>query len=367
MMASPTSRLVDGLVVASERVVARRVFTSLLVTATLLPFVLAPLLTGTSLFEARGYATLLAVLALSGAHQPSSWLLYADGDARRVVAGHRLFFFAGPLCIVAACVLFFRYAPAPLHAYFWIFFGVVSIHHYQKQNLGVFSLLAPVLGGGRMSLFERRLIYAGGICGMAVFGFPLDRTIFQDTPFRPLESGLGVAAATGIIVLAGIALSGLVRGRSEAGAAAPQPWRTLLLLVLVTYYWPLFLIGDRLTAFAMFAAGHGLQYLVIMSYVAADTAGTAPGAAPGVRPVWFALARVAFFAAVTFAFAAGLRAVGSLPGGGSAETSAQYVARLAGALVLSVTLVHYWVDARMWKMSQSDSRRFMQSKLAFLF
>lgn len=369
-MTSPSTGLGDGrLVLAPDRVSAQRLFAALLLTATTLPFLLAPLATGTTLITDRGHALLLSVLLVSGAHQPTFWYLYADRDSRSVVLGHPLFFFAAPLVILTGCVGFFLQAPAALHSYFWMAWGVLSIHHYQRQNLGVFGLLAPVMGGQRMSIAERRLITAGGVCGMLVFGYPFQRTIFQDTILFPLEPYLGNAAAAAMLVLIAATVAHAARGlAARDGARGPWLLRGGLLLLLVSYYWPLFVIEDRLTAFAMFACGHGFQYWIIMSYVATnndrlrDRSRASPRSA-----AWLALAQLLLFGGVTWLIASGVRQIGVVLGGGAFASSGEEYASVATSLVLSVTLVHYWVDARMWKMSKPDSRRFMRKKLDFLF
>jgi len=229
-----------------------------------------------------------------------------------------------------------------------------------------------------MRPIERKLIIAGGVCGMAVFAFPLGRTLLDGTVFKPLEPWLWNAAALllvglGVYCLRLLWLPTSTRGKpgaSEADEYMRRPLRWLFLVVLVTYYWPLFVIENELMAFAMVGPAHGFQYLVIMSYVAAKKREATPEQETKLArtPLGIGWGRLLLFAGGTVLFAFASYQLGARFGtGGTASGHSRELGQFVTSAVLSVTLIHYWVDARMWKMSQPDSRQFIRSKLPFLF
>ncbi|MCB1864487.1 MAG: hypothetical protein KDG50_03590 [Chromatiales bacterium] len=345
--------------------VVARAFTFCLLATTVSMFLLMPALASQHWPFGDGMHALAYLGPVFGAHQVATLYLFTDREARAVVAADRAFFLVWPLVIVAATTVWFYFAGVTALGYFWAFFAGITIYHYQKQNIGVFALLAPVLGHGRMSTFERRLILAGGLIGIAAFAYPIDHTPFHDTVLGPAHDWIVSADLIAFAALMAVAVWHVVRQlRAREAGTRPEWLKYVLLLVLVGYYWPLFVIENRLVAFLMFAGSHALQYFAIMGFVAANGTGVDGVRAAGRRGLWQGAVSVVLLGAISYLAwqlwdgTAGLH---------RAKVFEQpWTSALIG-LTTSFSLVHYHLDARFWQMRRRESGHFVRSRLPFLF
>ncbi len=343
-------------------------FIILLLVVTVLPFLVAPFLQAVyaDTFITQQIFSLL--LLVGGGHQVASMYLYIDREAKNIINRHKLYFYFGPFVIALSCSIFFMLDNKLIENYFWTAFAMITIFHYQKQNIGVYSLLAPVVGIGRMVPIERFLIMGGAIVGMLVFGWPIGQTLFHGTVLFPFE---GIIKNFSLLLLCSLTLFTIFyvfKNYLWIKKTQRQLLRGLILLGLVTFFWPMFVIEDKLTAFFMFASAHALQYFVFI--VCSATNGNTvqqllnTDHKKGVSLRWFNLA---IFIVLTGFLMYLWKQLGNVDPFSFLLFTENEMKKAVLGFSTSITLIHYWVDSRIWKMRYADSREFVRSKFNFLF
>ena len=148
-----------------------------------------------------------------------------------------------------------------------VVFSLWQFLHYQKQNLGVASLMAAALGAPKLSRWERRAIMVSGLAGLSAL------------VSRPtlLEIWVGVSNPWGFrvatIVFFVSALAGVVMIMSRPVAHRPSG----LVCGVTTssfFFLPVFVFSSPYAAVSGMVLAHGLQYLVLMGWMAANSFGS---------------------------------------------------------------------------------------------
>lgn len=353
----------------SRRRMQKNIFVVGLFLLTLLPFFALPWLDQSTFAIGDGRYLLLAfVFPFLGSHQAASAFLYIEDGAVRVMRGSRWFFYVVPLVLVAATALFFAICSDQMMVYFLLLFGAYTIYHYQKQNIGLFALVAPQLTDTPMRKIERRLIFAAGIAGMFVFAWPVTSAPYEGTLLMPL---FGVIETGVALLIAGCILVGVALTLASVKALKPDDsifgslLRLFFLLCMVCFYLPMLIIEDRLLAFATFATAHALQYFLIMAFVAWNGSIAGRLTASWKAMLFWPTLSLLCFGLLTWASWTGWQLVTNAPVTWPGLSENTYKALLGAAVGFS--LVHYHVDARIWRMRDELPRQFIKQKLFFLF
>jgi hypothetical protein len=334
MSAPPASSLSTG----GPRHIA--LFFPLLIAATAITFVVFPLASYV-LPEDTSLADLTVALFFlgSGGHVAASFFFYTDAEMReRLLVPERNRFLVVPVAIVIGSALFFGLAGLVPEAWGATVYWVWQTHHYARQNHGMLAF-ASRADGIPISMLERSAITLTGIAaiiGMITFVTPTEETRLFDWNWYIHTVALGVFACAWLLY----ALS-IFRQRH----ARPTGRRSLVLLVLMLFFLPLFLFTDPLCAVFTYAVAHGLQYLVFMGFVVARP-----------RPVVGLGALVAFVligGGLLFVLQRREGIMGAFP-----DT-------LYGAY-LGIVMWHFLLDAGVWRLSEPFQRRYMSERFDFL-
>lgn len=302
----------------------QRQFRVSIVGATLLPWVVVIAAHHTGQVDTVPVATLGVVFG--AAHVALTGLFYGDPEFRPVLTADRRRFLLAPPAAVAAGVAVFTLGPRPLQVAVLFAVQVWQIHHFTRQNLGVFSLYARARGGASLSAEERRVFDLTGYAGMcgtvqvAVAGFEVP--------------GAGVFTTAGLAFLAAAVVL-VVRLR-------PMPsWRLAGLAIAIGFYLPLFLYRPTLlVAVGAYGFAHGAQYVAMMIHLRG-----------GRRSPWlWVLAVAAMLVLVGFP----LRWAGQQPYG------------LVFGLYTGLVVSHFVIDAGAWKMREAGPRRYVTGRLPWL-
>lgn len=343
-------------------------FIILLLLATAVPFIAGPVLR--SVYSSSDIAQQLfyLVLMVGGYHQVASVYLYFDSDAKKIINQHKWYFYFWPLMIASSIMLFYLVDNLWLESYLLQIYAMLTIYHYQKQNIGVYSLLAPCLGSGRMMPIERGLIMGGAVVGMLVFTWPIERSLFQGTILSTYKDSIETFSLSLLCALTLYTLYYVCKNYLFIQAAQRQYSRAALLLGLVTFFWPMFIIDDKQTAFFMYATAHGLQYYVFIAIASLNGDKVEQKLkAEHIKGVLLRYSNLILFIILTAVSAYLWKQLYQATPPAIFNLSETEVKRAIFGLASSISLIHYWVDGRIWKIRHQDSREFMRSKFQFLF
>ena len=289
--------------------------------------------------SARSVSLWVTFLGGSG-HVAASFFLYSDSRMRgHMLTNARGRFLFAPLAVIAASRLFFATAGE------WLAYGVTlywiwQTHHYTRQNHGILSFAGRAYGAPPSELERTALTLTGvaGVIGALSFVAPYRDTFLADFGWHLHHTALGVYAAGWAVYLAA-----WIRERRSMLAA--HPLRSVVALVLMLFYLPLFLFRNPQLAVGSYAMAHGLQYLIFMGYVAA---------APRAALLRRALALVAFVVLL----GNGLELLRQ-------PASGDYRMAIFGAY-LGVVMWHFLLDAGVWRLSEPFQRGYMTERFSFL-
>ena len=280
-------------------------------------------LAGSSLGE---IAPLVALSFLLGTpHVMATVGLYLQPDLQPHLRAHRLRYVVAPIGLVAASGLAFGLASASVGQGLLRAFIVWQLHHFTKQNLGMFSFWCRASSRAGPSTVERRLILATTTVG--VLGLVLTEEVRPQWHDQVRLVGI-------VLVVAGLVVAAVL-GRSDRV-------RTMALAVPVLFYAPLCVFGPGfLFAAAAYQAAHGAQYYLMV--------GTVVG---GDRRI------------------GGLTVLAVLGGGAALVASATQFGYGNQAWILGmakgVVGAHFIADAGLWRLRDPQIRAVMTDRFGFL-
>ncbi|MEM6979599.1 MAG: hypothetical protein AAF539_07995 [Planctomycetota bacterium] len=326
-------------VMASDQA-KRNLFFYGILAVTLMPLLGMPLLA--TLEFPFNQSLLIGLLIFAGGvgHVASTACLYADKSVRQFMAPIKWRFYALPAaCLIATgCAIYFG---ASLEISQAIIAGLFMIHlawlhfHYQRQNYGLVAFTAASTGNRVPKSFSNILLLPA-LAGVLAITPPLVGNAMHDEDYLAAAQNIMYVVAC-VIYAIGAAL--LVRLLASNRTAFSHPRIALMTAAAFLFFLPAIVISDSDYAFWSYAMAHGFQYLPMVFTVAG-----------GAKPSWKV--------AITFVI--------SVVIGGFA------LHRLAGnqALFLSgilLTWVHFILDARIWRMTNPDSRKLLRERFEFLF
>jgi hypothetical protein len=318
----------------------RRAWAPATLLATICPFVLAVWLAPTA--GAAPVAALTWLLFVgSSVHVAATGWFYTVPEVRVHMFSHRARYLWTPAALVAglaatAPLLSASALTAVLLAFFaWQFF------HFQKQNLGVAALAARSSGSGVLTQWERRALAAAGVGGIVgLVGHP---TLLQLATNRHSD----LVFDLGAIVFGAAALFGIaaVLGRP---ARSRSPGFALLYLSGLIFFLPVFVFSSPYAAVAGLTIAHGLQYLLLITLLAA-----APGTGGSAGISMLVLINVALLLGLALNRASHLH-------------DATGIGRAVFGAYLGLSTAHFIVDAGLWRLRDEFPRAFLTRRLPYL-
>lgn len=336
-----------------------------MVLASILPFIVGMAISFLYETNIKQMTLLLLVLVTPlGAHQVTTIYFYFDRLTIPVIRANLRVYVVTPILISLCCFsLMYTYGNL-LKPYLLAFLSAWTIYHYQKQNVGIFALTSPLFNSTYMSPREKQLIILSGISGILAFGDPVGNPWFQNTFMEPLG---GYAYWLSILLLVGVlsAFFYLCRKNFSNDVSKGQFFmRWGMLFLLLIFYVPLYFMQSPLAAFCMFASAHSLQYFFIMFFIASD------GNLIGVRRISF-LNNVLLNVILSLSFLVIMTVVlwksWDVVRFHSAHLASSPLGDGLLGLAISFSFIHYYIDGKIWKMSNPKIRDLVRQKLHFLF
>lgn len=323
-----------------------RVFQYLLVIATVFPFIM---------FLLPEYSAVLAVTfavgAFSGAHVPSTSYLFFSKDVMTGVPYWKWTVLVAPIILILLVYVFLFAVPTWALIAFMLVYIHFGVWHFGRQNLGVLAFSLRIGCGRPMDLFERRTIVAGVLAGVcaAYTAFGPSLVLHPDlfplpvSPVAPLFINLWYVGAAIYAVLIPVVLHHVWKKRNNYDFAS-----LVLYLSSVLFFLSLFVTSNPVLAVATWATAHGCQYeLFIVFHAKSRIRATLAGLAPA--------------AVLLVVVIAGRFLWTTYP-----EWSPSWLAHVAGAAVVAITLAHYWVDMFLWRFQTPERRAWLYRHYSFL-
>lgn len=213
----------------------------------------------------------------------------------------------------------------------------VNLWHHSKQNWGILSIIGKVRGSD-VSGLRKPLIYAWPFF---VVPWMLQVPPIVEWAGQPLLFNIAVTSAAAFLLfcLYEMTRSGFFKNRDPLVIVAG--------VVLACYFVPLVAMYGKPYALFIWAAAHALQYYLMvfssLSFKARETTSTAA--------IW----RIAGYAALVLAALTCISWWASKTAS-SADMWLNLWPRMVFGAILGVNLVHFWVDAFIWKFSDKEVR-----------
>jgi hypothetical protein len=217
----------------------------------------------------------------------------------------------------------------------WQFF------HFAKQNLGMAALAARTAGAPPLQTAERRALIASGLAGI---GALMARPALLQLRVDP---GLGTLFPLSAAAMAGAVAAGLILLARRAPAQRPSGFCVMYLMGLF-FSVPVFVFASPYAAVGGMTIAHGMQYLLLVSLVAAGGPGEAGRAL-----------RLAALGNVALIGGAVLAVTSHLHSGGSGV-------RLVFGAYLGAVMAHFVVDAGLWRLRDPFPRAFLARRVPYL-
>lgn len=298
---------------------------------------------------------LALLLFLGGSmHVASSAWLVTNPVVREMARRRPGRFLVAPGSLVVGGAIVGWQLSSPAMAWVVLAFFGWQFWHFQKQNLGMVALVGlsrrPSTPG--LSSSERHALLAVGVAGSSAL---LARPELLNLR-RQVGDGLSWLWWPSVVVFVAGTFAGLVIWFGRPPGARPTDL-TVAFVLGFAYVVPLFVFDRPNVAVGSLTIVHGLQYLVIMSFVA--------GGDPDLfrRTVSFAIfVNLALIGGL--GLAAMSRTHGASLGGSTGPTTAVSTA-IFGAY-LGLVAAHFVVDAAVWRLRDPDVRGMLSDRVPAL-
>jgi hypothetical protein len=287
----------------------------------------------------RGLAWVL--FAGSSAHVASTGWLYTLRDVRSYAVSRPWRFIRVPvLLMIAGAAAAATLTPAAMTWLLLPFFAW-QFFHFAKQNLGMTALAAKTAGAPPLQAAERRALIVSGLAGVG--GLMARPALLQ----LRVDPRLGVLFPLSAAAMAGAVAAGVILLARRAPAQRPRGFCVMYLMGLF-FSVPVFVFASPYAAVGGMTIAHGMQYLLLVSLVAAGGPGEA-----GRALRLAALCNVALIGGVVLAMTSHLHS------GGPAV-------RLTFGAYLGAVMAHFVVDAGLWRLRDPFPRAFLARRVPYL-
>jgi hypothetical protein len=332
-----------------------RIFVATMLFASLLGFATGPLI-APEWWPDNPQKTISYMLHfVASMHIGLTYFLYVDRDAKELIESQKYrFYLVSPLLFLVFFVAFY-YGSVIERNLIWVSLGAWTLWHFQKQNFGIFCLLATARNEISTRSLEKKSIYLGGFAGICL----------NAVGYAGGLSALGLPGFVYPCFVVGCVLQAAATGLALWIIYADRQNITLrhFFLLLFSSYWLTLGILPWGVAWMTCAAGHGYQYVAIMTMVGAESG-------ENFRDRRLPRSFAPFIGvAVTAAIGLLVYGIGGRLIYHMVPQSLQSDALSNGILGLSFafTGVHYVLDAGIWRLNKPIPRKYVRRKLALIF
>jgi hypothetical protein len=323
-----------------------RLFVWLIVVTTLVPYAVMPLSVhfGQNVNELLLASTLLNFLG-GHVHVSTTAFFYSDPGMREHFRAHKVRYVYAPIALILGVGFLYMITPEPYNRYILLYHFMWQTWHYQRQNFGILAFVssatASVSGRVPVSRFEKLALDLAAVAGMlaliTINALNAETILAPFTDAIYLIACVAYAAVPVVIAIAVFQEPRLLGNRLRIGA----------LLLFSAFYLPSFIFTDPISAVLGYALGHGLQYLVFMTYVGASRP----------RPL------LALGALIGLGIGGGFLLTYMTNAGSEPGALFRFIFGMAVGTVMS----HFVIDAGVWKLRHPFQRGYMRAAFPFIF
>lgn len=286
------------------------------------------------------------LVVLGGAHVWLTLAYYTDrGWLAHFAKFPSIFFLAPALILICAIAIVAQPAKAAGLSFTYAV-TFINLWHHAKQNWGVLSMVGKIRSAN-VSALRRPLIYAWPFFAVAWC---------MQLPEVVQAVGLTTLKHTALVSsIAFLAFAG--RAAWEGGFFADQdPLVAAFGIALTCYFLPLIFLYGKPYSLLIWAGAHSLQYylmvLISLSMKRRSVLSISASVLAGITAL-------AILIGLTLASYFSAQATSSI------DFWANPATRVIVGAVIGVNLVHFWIDAFIWKFSNSDIRKQHGDAFAF--
>jgi hypothetical protein len=295
-------------------------------------------------------------LFLGTAHVPATLFFYTDRQFSVIIKNHRLRYIYVPLLLTIATGLLFALLSLAGQAFLLLTYWAWQAFHYGRQNIGVYAFASIAQTGAAPHRAEKLAIDCGTILGILgtfkILGTAVAPAYLHGAFDRLYQFGSVSFAAVLIFSLAVY-----LKFFRETTL-----FKTIFFFTSVFFFYPVFASTDMNIAFLSYAMAHGLQYIVFMAIVSANTDQSAQTRRIPYRSI-LTLGLCVFIVGFLFWRVGDLRQMEVIKSSRFYASAADF---LFGA-VLGATMSHFVVDASAWKLSMAAQRAYISNRFGFIF
>src|SRR5258708_1749822 len=214
-------------------------------------------------FSLNSFKTLLVFFG--PAHVQATLFFYTDKGFLHLVRENKPRYVYLPLLLIVGTGLVFLLAGTLIQTYVLFFYWAWQAFHYGRQNVGVYAFVSISETAKSAPKPERLCLEAATYCGMLgtlkVLGMGIAPIYLRGVFDFLFQAGFYL-----FLVLLAFSLFIYLKNLGAATAT-----RTLFLLTLILFFFPMYLSTNPNVTFFSYAISHGMQYLVFMTVVSANS------------------------------------------------------------------------------------------------
>jgi hypothetical protein len=303
-------------------------------------------------FSLNSIKTLLVFFGT--AHVQATLFFYTDKDFRHLVRENKRRYVYLPLLLIVGAGLVFLLAGPLIQACVLFFYWAWQAFHYGRQNVGIYAFVSISETGKSAPKLERLCLEAATYCGMLgtlkVLGMGI-------APIY-LRGFFGFLFQSGFYLFLVLFAFSLFIYLQNLGAATAT--KTLFFLTLILFFFPMYLSNNPNVTFLSYAIAHGMQYLVFMAVVSANSDRSA--FRKRLNNI-LKLGACVLFVGFAFMYWGKLKEFDLVR---SSAMLLRLMDFLLGA-VLGTTMAHFVIDAGAWRLTKASTRAYVKDRFGFVF
>jgi len=294
------------------------------------------------------------LLFLGTAHVPATIFFYTDKEFARIIGAHRVRFLYVPILLAIGSGLLFALSGPLITGFALLGYWGWQAFHYGRQNLGVYAFVSIAEKKKTASKLEKLSLDLATICGI-MGTFKILGTPVTPAGLHGLLDLLYRLGRFGFLLVVGLSILVYVKNFKDT-----SPLKSIFFFTLIFFFGPLYLSENMNVAFLSYAIAHGIQYIVFMSVVSANSRPSGSRALPMGSVITFLV--LLLVGGFIFYNAADLKTFEFIKGNALLSGAANFV---FGA-ILGLTMAHFVVDAGAWRLSKAAPRAYMARRFGFL-
>jgi hypothetical protein len=303
-------------------------------------------------FSLNSFKTLLVFLGT--AHVQATLFFYTDKDFQPLIRENKRRYVYLPALLIVGTGLVFLLAGPAIQIYVLFFYWAWQAFHYGRQNVGIYAFVSISETKKSAPKLERLCLEAATYCGMLgtlkVLGMGI-------APIY-LRGFFNFLFQVGFYLFLALFVFSLFSHLKNLGEATVT--KTVFFLTLILFFFPMYLSNDANVTFLSYAIAHGIQYLVFMTVVSANSDRSAFRKRFNNVLKLSACVLVVGFA---FMYWAKLKEFDLVR---SSAILLKVMDFLFGA-VLGTTMAHFVIDAGAWRLTRASTRAYVKNRFGFVF